>query len=390
MKAKSTGDQALIKKINTAIVLDAVLQHEPISRAKISVLTGLNKATVSNLVQDLLDQQLVLEAGTGKSSGGRKPVILHFNHRAGFAIGIDLGVNYLHGILTDVTGNILHKYELAHQLRDSEQIIELLVECVQQLSKQMPESPYGLVGLGIGVPGLVDELGTVLLAPHLLWKQVNLQQILETRLQVPVIVDNEANAGALGELIYGAGRKTTNQIYISVGIGIGTGLVLNNQLYKGAYGYSGELGHMSIKFDGDRCSCGNYGCWELYASEQALLNGAASLGMHSLSQLLQAAESGHKEVLALFDHVGAFLGTGIANIVNTFNPDLIIIGNRMSRARKFLASSVQEAIIARTLPLNREHIKLQFAELEDHSAVHGAAYAALARFLTQVKEGNLI
>lgn len=388
LKIKPTGDLALIKKINTAIVLEAVLKHAPLSRAQISELTGLNKATVSSLVQDLIDSHLVLENGPGQSSGGRKPVMLLFNGTAGYAVGIDLGVNYIRGILVDMEGNVIAEQLRGLKQQNAEQAIDQLTACIELLINEAPDSPYGIVGIGVGVPGIVDDNGTILFAPNLKWRQVELQKQLKERFGLPVTIDNEANAGAQGEQKYGAGRGIPNQIYVSVGIGIGTGIILNKELYKGTSGFSGELGHLSIEYDGKPCSCGNRGCWELYASENALLERASLLGYESLEELLEAAAEGDERVVALIRSIGDYLGAGIANIVNVFNPDVVIIGNRMSRAAQWLEPAVQAAVDQRTLPYHRERMRILFAELQDQSAVRGAAYYAISTFFSKIKSGQ--
>lgn len=385
MKPKSTGDLALIKKINTSIVLDSVIQHSPLSRALISEKTGLNKATVSSLVQDLIDSHLVLEIGPGESSGGRKPTLLLFNEKAGFAIGIDLGVNYIKGLLVDLSGNVIADNYRKLKPKQTEEVLKTLTEAIDELIQKAPDSEYGIVGVGIGVPGIVDDQGTILFAPNMKWRHVELKKLLEERFEVPVTIDNEANAGAQGEQKYGAGRDIPNQIYVSVGIGIGTGIILNSELFKGSSGFSGELGHLSIQFDGKPCSCGNNGCWELYASENALLEQAAPLGFESLEELLQAAEDGHDQVRALFSSIGNYLGVGIANIVNVFNPSVVIIGNRMSRAAEWMEPAMQATIDQRTLPYHRDRLRILFAELKEQSAVRGAAYYAISEFFAKIK-----
>lgn len=385
MKPKSTGDLALIKKMNTAIVLEAVIQHAPLSRSQISEKTGLNKATVSNLVQDLIDNHLVQEIGPGESSGGRKPTMLLFQEKTGYAVGIDLGVNYIKGILADLSGNVIAERSLKLKPAQSENALEHLAGTIESLIKNAPSSEYGIVGIGVGVPGIVDEDGTILFAPNMKWRQVELRRLLEQRFGLPVTIDNEANAGAQGEQKYGAGQNIANQIYVSVGIGIGTGIILNGELFKGSSGFSGELGHLSIQYDGKPCSCGNNGCWELYASENALLEQASSLGFDGLEELLQAAEAGDEQVRALFRVIGSYLGAGIANIVNVFNPSAVIIGNRMSRAAEWIAPSLHESVDRRTLPYHREKLDLLFAELKDQAAVRGAAYYAISRFIAKIK-----
>ena len=385
---QKTGDLALVKQINTAIVLEAVLKNAPLSRAQISERTGLNKATVSSLIQDLIDSHLVIDIGPGQSSGGRKPFLLLFNSRAGYAIGIDLGVNYIRGILTDLEGAVIVEQELPLKTHDVDKVQQQLFHCIDELKSAIPESPYGLVGIGIGVPGLVDEKGSILYAPNLAWKHVPLQKTIEERFGVPVTIDNEANAGAQGEQRFGAGRGIANQIYVSVGIGIGTGIILNKELFKGAFGFSGELGHLSIDVNGKQCRCGNQGCWELYASEKALLEQAEPLGFTDLEALIQAAASGDQRVHALFHSIGEWLGVGIANIVNVFNPDVVIIGNRISRAEAWIGNAVRDTVARRSLGQHHERLRILFAELNDQSAVRGAAYYAISHFFTKIKSGR--
>ena len=387
MIRKPTGDLALVKKMNTAIVLDAILKHSPLSRASISELTGLNKGTVSSLVQDLIDNNLVIEIGQGQSSGGRKPVMLLFNGACGYAIGIDLGVNYIRGLLVDLQGNVVEELQAELKQQETEAAIGQLMSCIEQLINKAPNSTYGIVGIGVGVPGIVDDNGVLLFAPNLKWRNIPLREQIEERFRLPVIIDNEANAGAQGEQRYGAGRGVANQIYVSAGVGIGTGIILNKELYKGTSGFSGELGHLSIEYNGKLCSCGNQGCWELYASEHALVERAAKLGYHSLEELLEAAPS-NEQVSQLIVETGEYLGAGIASIVNIFNPDVVIIGNRMRRARQWLEPSLRSVLDRRTLPYHRERMSLLFAELQEQSAVRGASYYAISSFLSRVKSGS--
>ncbi len=384
---KPTGDAALIKKINTAIVLECVLTQAPLSRTQISERTGLNKATVSNLVQDLIAGDLVREIGMGESSGGRKPVMLLFNEQAGYAVGIDLGVGYLRGVLADLKGGVVMEAERSFKSRSVDDVVPLLHDCIAELIAAAPPSPYGIVGIGIGVPGIVDSEGSMLFAPNLEWKHVPLRAIVTERFGVPVTIDNEANAGAQGEQRYGAGRGIANQIYVSVGIGIGTGITINKALYKGTNGFSGELGHLSIALDGKSCRCGNRGCWELYASENALLEEAAPLGLDTVEAVVEAAQAGRPEALRLLNTIGEYLGIGIANIVNVFNPEAVIIGNSLRLAEPFIDASLRATVEQRTLSQHLSGVRLLYAELGKQSAVRGAAYYAISEFFDKVKGG---
>ncbi|WP_127583061.1 ROK family protein [Paenibacillus koleovorans] len=378
---QTTGDQFLVKKINKSIVLEKIRTESPLSRAQVSELTGLNKGTVSALVGELIGDHLVYEIGLGQSSGGRKPVMLHFHKTAGYAVGIELGVTFILTVLTDLEGHIVAEQRLPLDVKQPDEVFERLVQQVRALLDRAPQSPYGIIGIGIGVPGIVDASGTILFAPNLQWESFPLKIKLEQEFGLPVTIDNEANVGALGEKQYGAGQTSDDLIYLSVSTGVGSGIILGGRLFRGASGFSGEIGHTSIEVNGRRCSCGNRGCLELYASEGALLEQAASMGIDSFDQLVERAEAGAPEALQLFRQTGEYLGIGIANIINSFNPGLILIGGQMVGAEAWLRNPVQRVVRQRSLPYHREGLEIRFASLKMHSAVLGAAYYAISAFL---------
>ncbi|WP_027409721.1 ROK family transcriptional regulator [Anoxybacteroides tepidamans] len=390
---KLTGNPHLIKKINKSLVLEMIQSEGPISRADVAQRLGLNKGTVSSLVKELMDEELVYEIGHGESSGGRRPVLLLFNEKAGYSIGIDLGVHYILGVLTDLRGNIIKEHHVTFHHKEYSTVLALIKETIGYLLNDMPNSRYGLVGIGIGVPGIVDKTGTVLFAPNLSWRNMPLKNDIEASFHVPVVIDNEANAGAYGEKRCGAGQEFDNIIYVSAGIGIGVGLVLNGDLYKGTNGFSGESGHMTIDVNGPICRCGSKGCWELYASEQALLEGAQSLSITgeeeaiSLETLLELAAQNNEAVLQLFARIGHFLGIGINNLINTFNPQQVIIGNRLSMAKHWLEPAIQQTIDTHTLPFHRESVSIHFSKLSIYSAALGISFFAIEDFL---KKGERI
>ncbi|MUK87712.1 ROK family protein [Ornithinibacillus sp. L9] len=393
MKKTRTWNQHVVKKENKALVLNTIRSRSPISRADIASMTGLNKGTVSSLVSELLGEQLIYESGPGESNGGRRPVMLLFNQHAGFSIGIDLGVNYLLGVLTDLEGNICHEKIVKFKDLSYEEIELKLFEMVDYLMKHTPESVYGIVGIGIGVPGTVSKSGEILLAPNLGWKNVDLKNVMEEKYKLPVIIENEANAGAYGEKQFGVGKDFNHIIYVSVGIGIGVGLILNGSLYKGHHGFSGELGHMTIETGGTKCRCGNEGCWELYASEQALVKNAEKSGITaiqndeiSLEWLISLAEDGDVEAINQFKQIGDYLGVGINNIINTFNPEQIIIGNRMAFAEEWLTEPLKNRMTKQTLWFQQQDLQINFSELSTHSSALGVAAFSVENFFLLDKE----
>jgi predicted NBD/HSP70 family sugar kinase len=385
-----TGDQILVKKINKSIVLQTIQTNSPISRAEISKSTGLNKATVSTLVSEIMDDHLVTEIGTGTSSGGRKPVMLYFNQTAGYSIGIDLGVNYILAILTDLKGVIIAKKEVKVTDTSILNIYSILKSIITYFLEIAPESPYGVVGIGIGVPGMTNKKGTIIFAPYLDWRDVDLKGYIEEEFHLPVIIENEAKAGAHGEKIYGVGQKVSNFVYISIGMGIGGGFIIDNKLFQGKDGLAGEIGHSIIDANGKKCNCGNRGCWEMYGSENALLKQATSLESFkgkeiSLELIIHEAEKGNPEVINLLHNIGEFIGIGLTTIMNTFNPDQVIIGNRFSKLENWIANSIRRTLQQRLYPYFYESLDLSFSKLGVLSCALGSSAFTIENFFASQK-----
>ena len=373
-----TWNQQVVKKNNKALVIQLIIQNEPISRAGIAQISGLHKATVSSLVNELLEEDLIFESGQGESSGGRRPVNLHFNSVAGYAIGIEIGVNHLLCVMTDLSGTI--QFELSEKINCTPfpLILDKLQKTIQTLMDSMPASRYGVVGIGVGVPGIVNKSGSVLLATNLGWSKIDLKNELESLFNVPVVVENEANAGAFGEQQFGAGESFENIIYISAGIGIGVGIILNKELYQGKNGFSGEVGHMIIELNGKPCSCGSRGCWEAYASENALLESANT---DSLEALIEKAREWDETAISHFEEIGQYLGYGINNIINTFNPDQVILGNRLAMAKDWIEQPILNTIENNTLAYHQNDLQFNFSELGKYSTALGVSAFVVENFI---------
>lgn len=383
---KITGDQQLIKKMNKTIVLDTIRQQQPLSRADISTAIGLNKATVSSLVSELIESKLVTEIGPGASSGGRKPTLLLFNRGAGFAIGVDIRVNDLLAVLVDMEGNVIREKTVPLTDYSPDHVIEQIRKTIRELKRRLPESPYGIIGIGIGVPGLVDEKSQVVSAPNLGWDNIDLYDALRQEFGSNILMDNEANAGAIGEKLYGAGRDSQNMIYLSIGVGIGAGIIVDDALYRGTSNFSGEVGHMTIAENGPLCRCGNRGCWETLASEKALLDQAGALvpdHAPKLEEILKEAQQGNEQMLALLERIGSQLGIGLANLVNILNPELIVIGNRLSLAGEYLHPAMMITLGQRSLSYHRKQTRVDFAKLGIRSTAMGAASLPITAFLAE-------
>ena len=247
--------------MNKALIFEQIIENGPVSRAKLSEITGLNKATVSSQVSSLLQKDIIYETGPGESSGGRRPVMLKFNRKAGYAVGVDVGTNYIIVALTDLEGHLIEQFERTLDEEDIQATEEALIELTGLAVDKIPPSPFGLTGIGVCVPGLVDNERHVVFTPNKPIHLIPIKEKLEERFGVPILIENEANAGAVGEKEYGEGGQLEHAVFVSINTGIGLGILMNGKLFRGVQGFSGEAGHMSIHFDGPLCRCGNRGCW---------------------------------------------------------------------------------------------------------------------------------
>ncbi|EPZ53146.1 MULTISPECIES: ROK family transcriptional regulator [Alicyclobacillus] len=359
-----TVDAATMRQINKGYVTEIIYNQGPLSRMEISQVTGLNKATVSSLVDELIAEQFVQEIGLGASNGGRKPVMLKINASAGFCIGVDVQITHMKTILADLSGGIVYQHmrpiAAIHGLLSQYELEELLVEEIQRAIQQAPPSCHGILGAGIALPGIVNyRTGSVFYLPNIEIRDWNLTDSLSKSFSFPVFVDNDGNCGAWS--IYRE-RHQQNLVFVNVGIGIGTGIVVNGHLYRGQDGIAGEFGHTSIAAMGAVCACGNYGCWEQYASEQALLRYLreveeipASLELSpnlvSLAVDKAATSPGYQRA---FRTLGQYLGIGIANIVNSLNPGLVVIGGTMAQAAPLFLPEVQYVVGHRAMASNKQ------------------------------------
>ena len=259
----STGNQEYIRDMNRALVLEAIANHPPLSRADLAKMLHLTKATVSTIVQELLDRQLVIELGSAeKTSMGRKPILLTFNNRCGSIIAVDLGVKKITILTGDLKGKSCTVKE--YPIDPSLSLEEYLISLLHKTKSDLPKTPCGLVGISIGIYGVVcDDL--VLFTPYYDLKHSNLKNYLEEEFQVPVIVENEANLSVIGEAACAEHFK--NMIFLNIHEGVGMGILIDGELYTGQNGYAGEFGHTILFPDGRPCPCGNHGCLAQYISE---------------------------------------------------------------------------------------------------------------------------
>lgn len=311
-------------------------------------------------------------------------------------IGVDVGGTKVAAALVDEAGNAWHlqRRQTPHRSRHPRVVEDVIVDVVEEL---IDRAATAVAAVGIGAAGLVRaESGEVLFAPHLSWRDEPLQVALTDRLGLPVRVENDASAAAWAEYRFGAGRGEPHLVMVTLGTGIGGGVVLDGRLYRGRHGLAGEFGHMQVVVGGRRCECGNRGCWEQYASGNALVREAASVidtgspGVDTLTAsaaanpegltgplITQAAGQGDRVATELLADVGSWLGTGLAGLVAAFDPGLIVVGGGLGAAGEALLNPAREAF-ARHLTGRgfRPQVDIVPAELGGRAGLVGAAELA--------------
>jgi predicted NBD/HSP70 family sugar kinase len=323
---------------NEALVLRAVYDYAPLSRADIARLTGLTRTTVSEVVAGLLDDGLVREIGRGRSSGGKAPILLEVAEDARHVVGLDLGEQSFVGALVNLRGTIRisRSIEVAHL--DGKEALAAVYQLVDELVAASPRQP---LGIGVGTPGLVESTtGTIRWAVNLDWQDLALGSLLRDRYGLPVRVVNDSQAAAYAEYLFAAGPRVPNLIAIKVGRGIGAGIVLGGELYQGDAFGAGEIGHVRLVDDGEPCRCGRNGCLETVASSRAVLGRAARLAaerpdspLHraaagrslSLEDLVTALERGDSIARAVVAEAGRALGRGVVAVVSVLNVRRIVL-----------------------------------------------------------------
>lgn len=378
------GSTTLLKELNRSLVLDALRQQGSLSRSELAGLTGLTAATISNIVEELIADGYVKSEGQGESQGGRKPTLLSLVAGARQVVAVDVAVDRVTVALTDLLARPLAVEVLPSPTGKMPlAVVEEVAATVNQLVERRRRPP--VLGVGVAFPGPTDvEGGIALTAPNLPgWDHVPLGDLLAERVKLPVHVENDANAAALGERSYGAARGVRHLIFLLLDLGIGGGFLFGGEIYRGFQGAAGEVGHMIIDINGRRCGCGSTGCLETVASGIALTRRLAErVGKEErekLSLLLDAARADDPQVVSDLKEAARYIGAAVASLANTFNPEMIILGGRLAVEYPPLFDLAVETARPRLLPLIQHHTQIALTSLGRNACLVGAACLVLQR-----------
>ncbi|MDT0381323.1 ROK family transcriptional regulator [Streptomyces sp. DSM 42041] len=386
---ETPGSQSSLHRANLERVVRAVRMAGSLTQAEIARTTGLSAATVSNIVRELKDGGTVDVTPT--SAGGRRARSVSLSGDAGTVVGVDFG----HSHLRVAVGNLAHQV-LAEEAEpidvdaSAQEGFDRAEALVHRLLGATGIRLEKVVGVGLGVPGPIDvetgALGSTAILPG--WAGTHPREELAERLGVPVHVDNDANLGALGEKVWGSGRGATDLAYIKIASGVGAGLVINNQIYRGPGGTAGEIGHITLDESGPVCRCGNRGCLETFTAARYVLpllhsSHGADITMPAVVRLARDGDPGCRRVVA---DIGRNIGSGVASLCNLLNPSRIVLGGDLAEAGDLLLDPVRDSVARYAIPSAARQLTLAPGTLGGRAEVLGA----LALVLSEMGDSSLL
>ncbi len=404
IKDKKASDPKLLRDINRLVILNLLKNQRSISRVEIASSTRLSRPTVSAAIEQLLKEGLVRETGKVSSNegAGRRRTLLEFQPEACYGIGMEVGISRINIALTDLNARIVKELSFkfkvnAHPGNDRKSIKRLVLNSIEKIIAAGGVGINKILGIGLGITGLVESsTGKLLFSSyHPGWNGLSFRELIQSKFDLPVYVDNNIKVETLGEKWFGAGQKADNIIYMSITEGISAGIIINGRLYRGKDGSAGEVGHTIVRARGGICTCGSRGCLNTVASEKALVAMARQAIASGKKSLIAELSSGklpdvdtqciltafqQKDALAkrLLKGVAGYLGIGVANLINAFDPEMVILSGPVMEVDDFVLEEIKVQARKYSLPTLR-HIKIVKACLGGKSGVIGASTMVLEK-----------
>ncbi len=392
-------DKSVLNTMNKQTVINIIRRNGPIHRAEISRMSGLSIPTIMKITDEFIENGLIRENGKAKSTGGKPPLLLEFIADAYYIIGVDVGTTNTIVILMDLSAKIINRSVVATcTSRKSDIIIRRVIDTIEKVFSQSEVELSKILGIGIGIPGLIDkEQGVVKFSPDLGWENVDLVGPISEKFNLPIMIDNVTRAMAVGERSFGVALGVSNFICINLGYGIGAALFIDGEIYSGSSDSAGEFGHMTMEKDGPLCDCGNHGCLEALASanaiskeaRQKIKNGHQSLITEMVEGDLEkieaktiydAAKKGDELALEIVGRATEHIGIAVASIINLFDPDMVILAGGVVAAGSILTDAISRKSDSRKMKFAGGNTSIVTSQLGANAAAVGAASFILRRF----------
>lgn len=400
----------LVKLHNIQVVLLSLLNTACISRVQLARRTGLSNTTITNLISELIEMGVVVEECETSAPPdrirpvGRPRTAIRLEPNARFVVGVHIGIGTFRVALTNLRDELQDYRAIDFEIdQPAEEVLQMVVDCVEGLITEQGVEREKIVGVGVGASGLVDfQAGVNILAPRLSWHDVPLRDILEEKLGLPVVVDNNVRTMAIAETYFGTGRNSSSLVFVYGRVGVGAGLTFKGEVYRGNAMGAGEIGHTIMTlFNGEQCHCGNRGCLETLVSEAAILREAEKIAaqqpegilakmlkneeMKPIDRVFLAAREGDEAVRTMLEGIGQYLGIALVNVVNLFNPELILLGGIFSQGQDFFLNPAVESVRQLSFGGMGKKVEIQPTSFGWKAGVLGAAALALIHFFYQVE-----
>ena len=376
MNKQRVGNSTFIHNLNQGSIFKIIHRNGPITRKELAETTSYSAATITNHVKKLIDENYVIETEKGSSNGGRKPVYIQVNPKKGYMLSLNIGVHHSQLYLFDLSYNILESKVIdINKKENAEYNLNIIKDKIKSVLSKNKIKNKKILGLGIGVPALIDRKENKLeFAPNLGWREIALPDYFSQYFDFPIILENEAKAAVIGEkeFVY---PDIDNLVFVSINEGIGCGILLDGNLYTGASGNAGEFGHIIIDSNGPDCHCGNSGCWETLASENYLKE---VVNRHldkelSIDDIYQLNFERNNKLKNILETTATNIGIGLVNIINSLSPEHIVIGGGIIRAEGYLMENIQKVVDQKSLNISRDFVDLKFTELNGLATIYGLA-----------------
>lgn len=388
---------------NDAQIMNVIRRQGPVSKVEIAKVTGLTPPTVTNITNKFLELGLIVEDSIGESSGGRRPLLLKISDILAQVIVIYIGSERIIGYVIDPQFRIQWEDSRSIKGRKKEEVLEMMLDIIKDCRSAASISVMA-VGVVVRGPVRIKE-GISVFAPNIGWRNAPLKDIIEQQIGLPAFIENDVKALSNCEYYYGSVKDATSMILLKVSHGIGGGIIFNGRLYRGVNDSAGEVGHTTIDIAGPMCSCGNYGCLEALASETALVDmvskaikeGQPSLVYDMVEGILanvtpeiiyQAADDGDEIAIRMLGQVARYLGIGISNLVNIFNPEIIIIGGGIVRGRQYIEDIVRQTVRDRAFESCSSVLEISFLTATTEHTVKGVADIVFAEITESIWLGQ--
>ncbi|MEK3910152.1 ROK family protein [Paenibacillus sp. FSL H7-0331] len=373
-----------VKQKNMSEILERIWEYRQISRVELVELTGLTSGTITNLTHDLIQLGILRENEAISGNVGRRRVMLGFDPRFYRIIGLDIGRTSFEIIVMDLNGTILQSIEREmNGVQGPEAYFQVITPTLTTVKQEIEAAGEKILGLGVGIPGpIYYESGSLLAPPNFPgWKGYPLKQMLEQQFDLVTLIEDDARTSAMAERWYGLGKSVQNLVSITMGTGIGGGVVTNGKIVRGTNGLCGQVGHMTIVLDGKMCDCGNRGCWETVGSIPGILS-RWSQGS-TLMELQTAIRQGEPEALRCIDETLAYLEAALVNVQNLYDPELILLGGRLFPLLAEHLDQLKPRLQSRLYAFAKDRLRIEPATFGTSQSAVGAAALMLGFLLSE-------